>query len=143
MRRMAANRFPQGRGPSQRQLRVGELIRRTLSEVLMRGEVHDDELNGISVTVGEVSCTADLRIATAYVSPLGGKGGEELLKALRRNTGELRHLISRDMTLKFTPELRFQLDTTFDRLDETRRMFADETVQRDIAKPDDEAPQDG
>jgi ribosome-binding factor A len=142
MGRMAANRFSRGKGPSQRQLRVGELIRRTLSEVLMHGEVHDDELNGISVTVGEVSISADLRVATAYVSPLGGKGGEALLKALRRNTGELRHLVSRDMTLKFTPELRFQLDTTFDRLDETRRMFADETVRRDIARPDDAAPQD-
>jgi ribosome-binding factor A len=137
MGRMAQKRFSRGAGPSQRQLRVGELIRRTLADVLLRGDVHDDALKQFSVTVGEVKCSADLGVATAFVSPLGGKGGDEMLKALRRNTGELRHLISRGMTLKVTPELRFQLDTTFDRLDETRRMFADEVVQRDIAKPDD------
>ncbi|MBW6505966.1 MAG: 30S ribosome-binding factor RbfA [Rhodobacteraceae bacterium] len=134
---MASNRFPQGQGPSQRQLRVGELIRRNLSEALLHGDVHDDVLASFSVTVGEVRMSPDLRVATAYVSPLGGKGGEELLTALRRKTGELRHLISRGMTLKSTPEMRFLLDETFDRLDQTRRMFADETVQRDIAKQDD------
>ncbi|MDP1668943.1 30S ribosome-binding factor RbfA [Phaeovulum sp.] len=138
---MATNRFPQGQGPSQRQLRVGELIRRNLSEALLHGEVHDDVLAGFSVTVGEVRLSPDLRVATAYVSPLGGQGGEALLKALKRKTGEIRHLISRGMTLRATPELRFVLDQTFDRLDQTRRMFADETVQRDIAKPDDEPPQ--
>ena len=136
MGRMATNRFPQGDGPSQRQLRVGELIRRNLSEVLMRGEVHDDVLARMSVTVGEVRLSPDLHVATAYVAPLGGKGADEMLKALRRKTGELRHLISRGMTLRVTPELRFQLDETFDRLDQVRAMFADETVQRDIAKPD-------
>jgi len=136
MGRMATNRFPLGDGPSQRQLRVGELIRRNLSDVLMRGEVHDDVLARMSVTVGEVRLSPDLHVATAYVAPLGGKGGDEMLKALRRKTGELRHLISRGMTLRVTPELRFQLDETFDRLDQVRAMFADETVQRDIAKPD-------
>jgi ribosome-binding factor A len=140
MGRMASNRFPQGQGPSQRQLRVGELIRRNLSQALLHGEVHDDVLAEFSVTVGEVRMSPDLRVATAYVSPLGGKGSEELLKALRRKTGEIRHLISRGMTLKATPEMRFLLDETFDRLDQTRRMFADETVQRDIAKQEDTAP---
>lgn len=138
MGRMAQNRFPQGRGPSQRQLRVGELIRRTLSDVLARGDVHDPDLNRISVTVGEVRTSPDLKVATAYVSPLGGQGGEEMLKALRRNKGELRHQVSKALTLKFAPDLRFQIDETFDRLDDTRRMFADERVQRDIARPDDD-----
>lgn len=133
---MAKNRFSLGDGPSQRQLRVGELIRRTLSDVLMRGDVHDPDLNRISITVGEVRTSPDLKVATAYVTPLGGQGAEEMLAALRRNKGELRHLVSRALTLKFAPELRFRLDETFDRLDETRRMFADERVQRDIAQPD-------
>ncbi|MFP1643704.1 30S ribosome-binding factor RbfA [Pontitalea aquivivens] len=133
---MAKNRFSPGDGPSQRQLRVGELIRRTLSDVLMRGDVHDPDLNRISITVGEVRTSPDLKVATAYVTPLGGQGAEEMLAALRRNKGELRHLVSRTLTLKFAPELRFRLDETFDRLDETRRMFADERVQRDIAQPD-------
>lgn len=137
---MAKNRFSQGDGPSQRQLRVGELIRRTLSDVLIRGDVHDPDLGRMHVTVGEVRCSPDLKVATAYVAPLGGTlGGEDaevMLKALRRNTVELRHLVAREMTLKYAPELRFRLDETFDRLDETRRIFSDETVQRDIAQRD-------
>ncbi|MEI4488394.1 30S ribosome-binding factor RbfA [Frigidibacter sp. MR17.14] len=131
---MAANRFSQGSGPSQRQLRVGELIRRTLSDVLNRAEVHDPDLNRMSITVGEVRTSPDLKVATAYVLPLGGQGAEEALKALRRNSGELRHHVAKAMTLKYAPQLRFQIDETFDRLDDTRRMFADERVQRDIAK---------
>lgn len=136
MGRMAQSRFSHGHGPSQRQLRVGELIRRTLSDVLLRGDVHDPDLNRISITVGEVRTSPDLKVATAYVAPLGGEGADDMLKALRRNKGELRHLVAKGLTLKFAPELRFQIDETFDRLDETRRMFADERVQRDIAQPD-------
>jgi ribosome-binding factor A len=138
VRDMAKNTHSSGRGPNQRQLRVGELIRRTLSDVLMRGDVHDPELNRISVTVGEVTTTSDYRVATVYVLPLGGKGGEELLTILRRHTGELRHLVSKQLTLKFAPELRFRLDETFDRMDETRRLFSDETVMRDVAARDDD-----
>ena len=139
---MASYRSSQGTGPSQRQLRVGELIRRTLSDVLSRGDVHDPDLNRISITVGEVRLSNDLKVATAYVLPLGGLHAKEALAALRRNKGELRHLVSRDLTLKFAPELRFQLDETFDRLDDTRRLFADERVQRDVHKRDD-APSGG
>jgi len=137
MGRMAQNRFSSGKGPSQRQLRVGELIRHTLSDILSRGEVHDPELNRFSITVGEVRTSADLRVATAYILPLGGREADLALAALNRNRGELRHLVTKGMTLKFAPELRFMIDETFDRMDETRRMFADERVQRDIAKTDD------
>ena len=73
---MASNRFNTGPGPSQRQLRVGELIRRTLSDVLLRGDVHDPDLNRHSITVGEVRTSPDLKVATAYVLPLGGHGAE-------------------------------------------------------------------
>ena len=135
---MATSRFPQGSGPSQRQLRVGELIRRTLSEVLSRAEIHDPNLNRIPITVGEVRISTDLKVATAFVMPLGGDKREETLALLRKHTGELRHLISRGMTLKYTPELRFEIDETFDRMDETRRLFSDATVQRDIAASDDD-----
>lgn len=135
---MAKNSFHSGKGPSQRQLRVGELIRRSLSDVLMRGDVHDPDLTGVSVTVGEVRLSTDLKVATAYVTPLGGEGGEALIKALARNRGELRHLVAKNLTLKFTPDLRFLLDDTYDRMDETRRLFSDATVQRDVAKPDDD-----
>jgi ribosome-binding factor A len=119
-------------GPGQRQLRVGELIRRTLSEVLLRGDIHDPDLNRMSITVGEVRVNPDLRVATIYVLPLGGQGKDEVLKLLARNKGEIRRIIGKKLTLKFVPELRFQLDETFDRMDETRRLFAQDEVRRDI-----------
>ena len=142
MGRMAQKRFSSGSGPSQRQLRVGELIRHTLAQILARGEVHDPDLNRFSITVGEVRTSPDLKVATAYVLPLGGRDADAALLALNRNRTELRRLVSREMTLKFAPELRFMIDETFDRLDETRRLFSDERVQRDIARtdgPEDEA----
>lgn len=127
-----AYRSPPGSGPSQRQLRVGELIRRKLADVLLRGDVHDPDLNRHSITVGEVRTSTDLKVATVYVLPLGGQGAEEALAALRRNTRELRHHVAKDMTLKYAPDLRFVLDETFDRMDDTRRLFADDRVRRDV-----------
>lgn len=132
MQGMAKNKFHDGPGPSQRQLRVGELIRRTLSEVLMRGDIHDPELNRLSVTVGEVRTSPDLKVATAYVLPLGGKGQDEVVGLLARNKHELRRIIGKKLELKFAPDLRFRLDETFDQMDETRRLFAQEDVRRDL-----------
>ena len=129
---MAKNRFHDGPGPSQRQLRVGEQIRRTLAEVLARGDVHDPELNRMSITVGEVRVSPDLKVATAYVLPLGSQGQEDALKLLARNKGELRRVAGRKLGLKFAPDLRFRLDETFDRMDDTRRMFAQDAVRRDL-----------
>ena len=135
---MAKNIHHSGRGPSQRQLRVGELIRRTLAEVLNRGDIHDPVLNRMSITVGEVRTSPDLRIATAYVLPLGGEGREEALAALRQNRHELRRVVSKGLALKFSPELRFALDETFDRMDDTRRLLAQDDVRRDLDR--DEEP---
>jgi ribosome-binding factor A len=129
---MAKNRFNEGSGPSQRQLRVGELIRRTLSDVLARGDVHDPDLNRMSITVGEVRTSPDLKIATVYVMPLGGGQRREAIDALKRNRGELRRAIMKDMTLKYAPDLRFVIDATFDQMDDTRRIFAQDAVRRDI-----------
>ncbi|WP_372573393.1 30S ribosome-binding factor RbfA [Ruegeria jejuensis] len=129
---MAKNKFHDGPGPSQRQLRVGELIRRTLSEVLARGDVHDPDLNRMSITVGEVRTSPDLKIATAFVLPLGGKGQEDVLKLLARNKGELRRVIGKKVGLKFAPDLRFRLDETFDQMDESRRLFNQDEVRRDL-----------
>lgn len=134
---MAKNKPFHGSGPSTRQLRVGELIRRTLSELLARGEVHDPELGRMSITVGEVRISPDLKIATAFVLPLGGDRAEEALAALRRNKYELRHLVAKQMTLKFMPDLKFKLDDTFDRMDETRRLLSQDTVRRDVERDDD------
>ncbi len=129
---MAKNKHHDGAGPSQRQLRVGELIRRTLSDVLMRGDIHDPDLTAMSVTVGEVRTSPDLKIATAFVMPLGGEGQENLIEILARNKSELRRIIGRKAGLKFTPDLRFRLDETFDRIEETRRLFEQEDVRRDV-----------
>jgi ribosome-binding factor A len=131
------SRTPSPSGPSQRQLRVGELIRRTLSEVLARGDVHDPDLDRVPITVGQVVVSPDLRIATAFVLPLGGQDRDKVLLALRRSRIELRKLVTRNLALKFSPELKFEIDETFDRLDETRRMFADPQVRRDVEGGDD------
>ena len=129
---MAKNKFNDGPGPSQRQLRVGELIRRALSDILMQGTIHDPDLNRISVTVSEVTASPDLKIATAYVCPLGGEGGEDLIALLAKNKSEIRRSISKKLTLKYTPDLRFRIDETFDRMDETRRLFSQESIKRDL-----------
>ena len=129
---MAKNKFNDNSGPSQRQLRVGELIRRALSEILMQGIIHDPDLDRISVTVSEVTASPDLKIATAYVCPLGGEGGADLIALLAKNKSEIRRSISKKLTLKYTPDLRFRIDETFDRMDETRRLFSQENIKRDL-----------
>lgn len=129
---MGKNLHHDGSGPSQRQLRVGELIRRTLAQVLAQGDIHDPELNRLSITVGEVRTSPDLKIATAYVLPLGGQGQDQVVELLARNKHELRRMIGKKVGLKYTPDLRFRLDETFDRMDETRAMFARDEVRRDI-----------
>lgn len=126
------NKSQEGKGPSQRQLRVGELIRRTLSDVLARGDIHDPELERMSITVGEVRTSPDLRIATVFLLPLGGIGKEDVLKILARNQGELRRAVGKQISLKHAPEFRFRLDETFDRMDNSRRLFAKESIRRDL-----------
>jgi len=132
MQGMAKNTQRDGKAPTQRMLRVGEMIRRTLSEILQRGEVHDPDLARMSITVGEVRMSPDLRIATAFILPLGGIGKEEALDALRRNRHEVRHLVVKGGSMKFAPELRFQLDGTFDQMDATRALLADDHVRQDL-----------
>lgn len=128
---MAKQTHHSSRGPTQRQLRVGELIRRALSDILNRGDIHDPDLNRMSITVGEVRTSPDLRVATAFILPLGGKGKDEALLALRENRYEIRRAISKTLSLKYSPEIRFLIDETFDQMDDTRRMLAQDDVRRD------------
>jgi ribosome-binding factor A len=121
-----------GGSATQRQLRVAELIRRALSDVLMRGEVHDPDLSGVSVTVSEVRCSADLRHATAFVLPLGGLNTEAVVAALMRCRGEIRHLVTSEIDLKFSPQLSFEADRTFDQMDRTRALLDSPDVRRDL-----------
>jgi len=118
-------------------LRVGETIRRVLAQVLQRGEVHDSELQRMSITVSEVRTSPDLKVATVFVMPLGGDHAEEALEALRRNRSELRRAVNKSLALKYSPELRFVLDETFDRMDDTRRILSDDRVQRDVQQGND------
>jgi ribosome-binding factor A len=129
---MAKTRPLSGGTPSQRQLRVGEVIRRALSEILARGEVHDPELDQVSVTVAEVRVSPDLRHATAFVLPLGGVNTAGVVKALDRNRVELRRLVTDRIDLRFSPELAFQPDTRFDQMDRTREILRSPPVRRDL-----------
>lgn len=122
----------EGSGPTQRQLRVAELIRRTLSEVLQRGDIHDPDLAHVSITVGEVRTSPDLKIAKVYVLPLGGENVPTVIKALARNKGELRRAVNKRLALKFSPDLQFLADTTFDQYDETRRLLNQDSVRQDL-----------
>ena len=129
---MAKKKYESDAGSGQRQLRVGEVIRRVLSEALIRGETHEPELDGVSITVTEVRMSPDLKIGTAYVMPLGGANGPEVIKALARARYELRRHMGKSAQLKFTPDLRFRLDETFDQFDETRRLLSEPEVKRDL-----------
>ncbi len=139
---MGAKRIGEGRGPSQRQLKAGEVIRRALADILMRGDVHDAALSRASITVSEVRCSPDLRQATVYVMPLAGAALPETLTALARSKGELRHELSKLVSLKFLPDLRFVADDSYDRMDETRRLLSEERVRRDVERKADEDEDD-
>jgi ribosome-binding factor A len=126
--------------PSQRQLRVGELIRHALAEMLTRGEVHDPVIEGHLITVPEVRMTADLRLATIYVMPLGGRDRNEVVEALDRNKRYLRGEIARRVNLKFAPDIRFRIDERFDEAERIEKLLRTPEVQRDLAnKTDDDS----
>ena len=118
--------------PSQRQLRVGELVRHALSEMLTRGDVHDPVLEGHLITVPEVRMSADLRLATIYVMPLGGRDVEPVLEALERHKRFLRGEIAHHVNLKFAPEIRFRVDERFDEAERIEKLLRTPAVQRDL-----------
>jgi ribosome-binding factor A len=120
------------RGPTQRQLRVGEVIRHAFAEILQRGEIHDPALAGVTVTVPEVRMAADLKCATVFVMPLGGEHRDEVLAALERNKKFLRGEISRRVSLKSAPDLRFRLDESFDEGSRIDAILASPAVRRDL-----------
>ncbi len=117
---------------SQRQLRVGELVRHTLAEMLTRGEVHDPVLETHLITVPEVHMTADLRLATIYVMPLGGRDQKDVLAALERHKKYLRGELARRVNLKFAPEIRFRIDERFDEAERIEKLLRTPAVQRDL-----------
>lgn len=126
-----AKRFETGGGPSQRQLRVGELTRHALAELLQRGGVHDPVLDAHVVTVPEVRMSPDLKLATCYIMPLGGKDIDAVIEALERNKRFLRGELAHRLNLKFAPDLRFRPDASFEEGDRIDRLLASPAVTRD------------
>ena len=119
-------------GPSQRQLRVGEVLRHALSEILSRGEVRDADLEGVSVTVTQVKPTADMRHAVVFCEPLGGRNADRVIGALNRHRGYLRGALGHSIRLKFTPDLRFVEDTSFAEAEKIETLLKSDRVQRDL-----------
>lgn len=131
---MTRSRTPSSSGQSQRQLRVGELIRHALADVLIRGITLDPVLSSHVVTVPEVRMSADLRLATIYVMPLGGRDQAAVLSALDRNMKYFRGEIVRRVNLKFAPEIRFRIDERFDEAERIERLLRSPEVARDLEK---------
>lgn len=123
-----------GRGPSQRQLRVGEMIRHKIAEMLARGEIHDDTLAEHVITVPEVRVSADLKLATIYIMPLGGRDAGPVLAALDRHKRFIRGEISHAVSLKFAPDIRFRFDETFDEATRIDALLDSPKVRQDTRK---------
>ena len=124
-------------GSSQRQLRVGEQVRHAIAEILAQGSVHDADLEGHIITVPEVRMSPDLKLATIYVMPLGGRDTEVVLAALERNKKFLRGDVARRVNLKFAPELRFRVDERFDEAERIEKLLRTPAVQKDLEQDPD------
>ena len=127
-------------GGSQRQLRVGEIVRHAIADILSQGSVHDPELEGHIITVPEVRMSPDLKLATIYVMPLGGHDTDKVLAALERNKKFLRGEVARRVNLKFAPDVRFRVDERFDEAERKEKLLRTPGVQRDLGpnSPDSE-----
>ncbi len=118
-------------------LRVGELVRHALAGVFARGEVEDPALSGAVITVPEVRMTPDLKLANAYIIPLGGERADEIVEALNRHRKFIRGRVAPELDLKFAPEVKFFVDNTFDEFGRIDALLRTERVQRDLHKDDD------
>lgn len=124
-----------GNGPSQRQLRVGENVRHALTQVLQRGEIQDDVLTRTVISISEVSMSPDLKIATCYISPLGGGDSKPIIKALASNAKFIRGKLSPMLSqMKFMPEFRFREDTSFDNYSKIDALLHSPEVKRDLGE---------
>lgn len=124
-------------GGSQRQLRVGEQVRHAIAEILAQGSVHDADLEGHIITVPEVRMSPDLKLATIYVMPLGGRDTELIIAALERNKKFLRGEVARRVNLKFAPDLRFRVDERFDEAERIEKLLRTPAVQKDLEQDPD------
>lgn len=129
-------------GPSQRMLRVGELVRHALAALFARGEIEDEALSGAVVTVPEVRMTPDLKIANAYVMPLGGTHAEEIVAALNRHRKFIRGRVAPLIDLKYAPEIRFFVDDTFEEAGRIDALLRSDRVKRDLEDDSDDSQED-
>jgi len=125
-------------GPTQRQLRVGEMLRHALAEILNRNEIRDPDLDGVSVTITQIKPSPDMRYATVYCEPLGGENAKAIIAALNKHKGFLRGEMGHRIAIKFTPELRFVEDESFAEALKIENILRSPEVQRDLSAPDDE-----
>lgn len=125
-------------GPTQRQLRVGEMLRHTLADILREGNIRDADLMGVSVTITEVKPSPDMKHATVFCEPLGGKDADKVIKALNRHKAFLRGELGRHITLRFTPELRFVEDQSFAEAEKIETILKSPDVARDLSAEDEE-----
>ena len=125
-------------GPNQRMLRVGELVRHALAAVFSRGDIDEPLLEGKVITVPEVRMAPDLKLANAYIMPLGGEGADEIVAALNRHHKYIRGRISPELGLKFAPDLKFFVDSTFDEYGKIDALLRSDRVQRDLNKDGEE-----
>src|ERR1700709_88952 len=125
-------------GGSQRQLRVGEIVRHAVADLLAQGAVHDPDLEGHIITVPEVRMSPDLKLATVYVMPLGGRDTDAVIEALERNKKFLRGEVARGVNLKFAPDLRCRADERFDEAERIEKLLRTPAVQKDLAPDSDE-----
>ncbi|QPF91771.1 30S ribosome-binding factor RbfA [Bradyrhizobium commune] len=127
-------------GGSQRQLRVGEQVRHAIADILAQGGVHDADLEGHIITVPEVRMSPDLKLATIYVMPLGGRDTELVIAALERNKRFLRGEVARRVNLKFAPDVRFRVDERFDEAERIEKLLRTPAVQKDLDKNPEQDP---
>jgi ribosome-binding factor A len=125
-------------GPTQRQLRVGEMLRHALADVLRRDEIRDPDLLGVSVTITQIKPSPDMRHATVFCEPLGGQNAKAVVAALNKHKGFLRGEMGRLIELKFTPDLRFVEDESFAEAQKIENILKSSRVQRDLEAPDGE-----
>ena len=131
---MSRKKNTSGKGPTQRMLRIGEMVRHKLAELLIRGEIHDDVLASHVISITEVRISNDLKLATAYVMPLGGKDTEKVLAALAKHKGFIRAEIAQTLDLRYAPDIRFREDETFEEVSRIDRLLFSEKVRRDVEK---------
>jgi len=137
----SSHRGSANKGPSQRQLKVGEHIRHVIAEILARGELRDPVLKGVIMTVTEATVSPDLSNATVYCTPLGGKNAPAVIEALNRHKGFLRGELGRQLDMRYTPAIHFAYDSSFDRGAEMDALLRQPAVQADLNK--DGADEDG